>query len=85
MADKPSDDQKFTATVKNLLKTPPKPHAKATTPLNDGDSFVVIEGRMLIAASQIHNDDGSITADLFRNLDDYVAGLVMEPSVTFWR
>jgi len=53
--------------------------------LRSGDCFVVIDGKLRIAHEQQHNDDGSITADLYRNLSDYEAGRVMEPGVKYWR
>ena len=40
---------------------------------------------MRIAGNQHANEDGSITADLYRNLDDYRSGRVMEPEFTYRR
>ena len=40
---------------------------------------------MRIAGNQHANEDGSITADLYLNPDDYRAGRVMEPEFTYRR
>ena len=67
-----------------MLKTPPKPHTPPSgKDLRDGDFYAVIGDRMLIAHPVSPADeDGSITMDLYRNLDDYRDGHVMERAFT---
>ena len=45
--------------------------------------FLIIDGTFRVAGDLKHNDDGSITADVYRNPDDYRAGRAMERAVTF--
>ena len=44
--------------------------------------YVIVDRCWLIAAN-IRPGAGSMTADLYRNLDDYEFGFVMERDVTF--
>ena len=53
--------------------------------LNHGDYWLVVGDKLRIAHERAQNEDGSITADLYRNQDDYRAGRVMERAFTFWR
>ena len=53
--------------------------------LEHGDYWLVLDGKVRIAHERAQNEDGSITADLYRNPEDYRAGLVMERAFTFWR
>ena len=53
--------------------------------LDDGDYFLVVDNKLRIAREQSRNvEDGSITADLYRNLEDYRSGWVMEFDFKFW-
>ena len=68
--------------MKTLLKTPPKPHTKEASPLSNGDCFLVVGGKLRVA-HVIKRGHDSITADLYRNLDDYRADQAMERAATF--
>ena len=53
--------------------------------LRDGDYFLVVEDQLRIARDvPIDSTDGSITVDLYRNLEDYAAGRVMEYAFKYW-
>lgn len=45
--------------------------------------YLVIDGKLRVAGNVQRNDDGSITADVYRNLDDYKSDQAMERAVTF--
>ena len=90
MADKPKDqkpdndvpenDPQFMGVVHHFLATPPKPHvARAKLPAHE---YFVIGDRIRVAVVCARDaTTGSITADLYRNLDDLRAGAVMERGV----
>ena len=53
--------------------------------LDNGDFYLVVSDKIRIARVKTRDsEDGSITADLYRNLEDYQAGYVMEHDFTFW-
>ena len=70
-----------------MLKTPPKPHkgmkgrGKPIATAVQEHFFVVIDGKIRVAAPVRKLGNGSITADLYQNLEDFRAGRVMEPGV----
>lgn len=53
--------------------------------LEHGDYWLVVGDKLRIAHERALNGDGSITVDLYRNLDDYRADRAMERAFTFWR
>ncbi|MDW3206836.1 MAG: hypothetical protein R8L07_14965 [Alphaproteobacteria bacterium] len=78
---KRNDDKEFKQVVQHFLKTPPRPHKKAVVGagLAKGDFFAVLNGKLMIAKPvSAADENGSITMDLYRNLDDYRRGVVME-------
>ena len=79
---KPDAWERFERTMDKMV--PPKRPKLEQSPLKSGDYFVVIDGKMRIAHENSRNDDGSISSDLYRNLDDYRTGRVMEPNVNVW-
>ena len=86
MAKQTDGDTKFQKVVRHFLTTPPRPRTQEPADvLRPGDCFLVIGHAMRIAGNQHANEDGSITADLYLNLDDYRAGRVMEPEFTYRR
>ena len=66
--------------LRRALKTPPKPH-KAIH--NVEPHYLVIGGKLRVAGRLKRNADGSITADIYRNLDDFRADRAMERATTF--
>ena len=50
--------------------------------LNHGDYWLVVGDKLRIARERAQNEDGSITADLYRNQDDYSAGRVPSRSTS---
>ena len=75
--------RKGDAALLRALHTPPRPHgSKSMSPLRNGDCFLVVDGKMRVA-HVIERGHRSITADVFRNLDDYRAGRAMERAATF--
>ena len=48
------------------------------------DYWLVMDDRFCIAHEVCRSGDGSITANLYRNLKDYEVGRVMETNVTYW-
>ena len=78
------------AGLRNLLKMPPKPHAEVVgerRPDNKSGAvppgYLVIDGKIRVAGTIRKNADGSITADVFRNLEDFRAGQAMERAARF--
>lgn len=71
--------------LKRLLKTPPQPRPKRERDQVERLEFVVIDGKLRVAGNVRHGDDGSITADVYRNLEDYRAGRAMERAATYSR
>ncbi len=53
--------------------------------LRNYDYLVVLDDKIYIASEIFRDDeDGSITANLYRNLDDYRNERVMKPRFTYW-
>ena len=52
--------------------------------LKNGDYWLFVGDKLWIARESARNEDGSITADLYRNPDDYRRGRVMERGFTYW-
>jgi len=83
MPREPSDDsyskketkKRRDEALKRALNTPPQPRQPP--------HYLVVGDKLRVAGQLRRNDDGSITADVYRNLDDYRAGRMMEPAVTF--
>lgn len=67
--------------LRKLLHTPPQPRPKRKR--KGSPHYLVIDGKMRVAGNFVRNDDGSITADVYRNLVDYDAGRPMERAGTF--
>ena len=81
------NNPKFQKVVQTFLKTPPRQHRPLRAePLRSGAYFLVVGDKVRIAHETSRNlEDGSITSDLYRNLEDYRSGRVMERGFTFWR
>lgn len=73
--DKPEEvEARMAAALKRALSTPPKPHKAPAA------EFVALDGALYVA--RIFERQGrSITADLYRNMDEFRQGKVMERQV----
>jgi len=72
----PKKDPEFQKVVQHFLKTPPQPHKPKQT-------YLVVDGKFRVAGDLRRNNDGSITADVYRNLDDFRSGRTMERAAVF--
>ena len=80
---RPDAWKRFEGAVDAALHTSPVHQTgKDASPLKNGDCFLVIDGNVRVA-HVIGRGHGSITADVFRNLDDYRAGRAMERAAIF--
>ncbi len=73
----------FEKTVDTLARTPPKPRRgvlKSTDP-----TFIVVDEKMRVVRERQVNEDSSLTADVYRNLEDFRRGRVTEPDFVYWR
>lgn len=75
--------ERFERAVDSITKTPPKSDGSGA--LRDGDYFLVVDDRLRIAHPIRMAESGSITADLYRNLDDYRHGRVLERAFVYRR
>ena len=67
-------DQKLEdAVLKRMLETPPAPHKSP-------QHFIVLDGKMLVA-DITQRGNGSMVADLYRNIADFRSGRSMERAV----
>lgn len=73
-------EQRRDAMLLRLLKTPPQPRPKRE---RGAVEFLVVNGKMRVAGNLHHNADGSITADVYRNLEDFRQDRPMERAATF--
>ena len=46
--------------------------------------FIIRDDKMYVGKIVSRNEDGSITVDLYRNIEDYEIGAVMELDFTYW-
>ncbi len=69
------------ALLRKLFPPPPQPRPKRKR--KGSPHYLVIDGKMRVAGNFVRNDDGSITADVYRNLVDYDAGRPMGRAGTF--
>lgn len=46
--------------------------------------FIVIDEKMYVAKLVAQNKNGSITVDLYRNVNDYDIGAMMELGFVYW-
>ena len=76
------EEQERDLILRRLLKMPPQPCPKRERGLPSSLSFLVIGGKFRVAENLHHNHDGSIAADVYRNLEDYRVGRVMERAAT---
>ncbi len=73
--------RRMDAAVRRALNTPPQP--KKTKCAAEADAmldYVILDGRMLVAAIR-ERDGRSITADLYRNPEDFRKGMAIERGV----
>ena len=70
--------ERFEHAVDAAVTSGPKHRTKQHVP-----TYFVIDNTMRVAGNVHRNDDGSITADVYRNLDDYKSDFAMERAVTF--
>lgn len=66
------------------LKTPPCPRPKAEKVAEPG-GYLIIDGKLRVAANMTEHDDGSITADVYRDLEDLWSDRAMERAARFER
>ena len=82
--------ERFEHAVDAAVKSGPK-HRTATGKIvspkhrtkNSEPTFFVIGDKMRVAGNVRRNDDGSITADVYRNLSDYESDHAMERAAKF--
>jgi hypothetical protein len=76
---KTEDEKRADEVLRRMLNTPPKPR-KGKQP---GASYLVIDGKFRVAGGVKENRDGSITSDVYRNLDDFRNDRAMERAARF--
>ena len=74
----PSAWERFEHAIDAAAKSGPMRRTKKPAP-----TFLVIDDKMRVAGNVRRNDDGSITADVYRNLGDYKSDHAMERAATF--
>lgn len=72
--------RRFETLVRAAINTPPQHRLAKVEVETPPHTFVVVNGVMRIAAGRL-TPGSEATVDLYRNLDDLRAGLVLEPGV----
>lgn len=77
---KSPDDTKRDEVLKRMLQTKPQPRKTKKKPEPE---FFIIRGQMYVAGNVRRDPDGTITADVFLNLDDYRSDVAVERGAVF--